>query len=286
MGIKHFFYWFKNQYSEHINGITYDEKLSKVTPIDVLMIDMNGIFHTAAQKIYEYGDYKRNKRLLCKKRKTENKDILVYQEVCHILTTLVDIVCPRKRLVLCVDGPAPISKQNQQRQRRYVSARSKTCEDDFDSTCITPGTKFMDMLTKYIDEFIKIKIKNDENWKKIEVMFSNEKVPGEGEHKLINFIREYKVEDDIYCIHGLDADLIMLSLATHLPNFFILREDRMKNELLAVNIGNIRKQLVLDLKWKETKYKFNEEKAINDFILLCFMTGNDFLPHIPSLEIF
>lgn len=285
MGIKHFFYWFKNQYPGYINGLTYEQKLSSVTPIDVFMIDMNGIFHTAAQKVYEYGDYKRNKRLLCKKRKIENKDIHVYQEVCQIITRLVDIVCPRKCVVLCVDGPAPISKQNQQRQRRYVSARSKTSDDDFDSTCITPGTKFMDSLTSYIHEFIKIKVEKDANWKNIEVIFSNEKVPGEGEHKLINFIREYNQKDDIYCIHGLDADLIMLSLATHLPNFFILREDRMKNELLSVDIGSIYKQLVEDLRWKETNYKFNEEKAINDFVLLCFMTGNDFLPHIPSIEI-
>lgn len=286
MGIKHFFYWFKNQYSEHIDGIKSDQTLSEITPIDIFMIDMNGIIHNATQKVYEYGEYKRNKRLL-KQRSTvfENRDEKVFLTVCTQIDTLVRIVCPRKKLLLCIDGPAPISKQNQQRQRRYVSVREKNNNNGFDSTCITPGTKFMDLLSKYIDNYIKCKIQTDDLWSNIEILFSNEKVPGEGEHKLINFIREYNIKDDIYCIHGLDADLIMLSLATHLPNFFILREDRMKNELLCVNIGSIYNRLVEDLRWKETKFKFVSDKAINDFILLCFMTGNDFLPHIPSIEI-
>eukprot|EP01053_Blabericola_migrator_P001119 Blabericola_migrator_1__1118@NODE_1286_length_4894_cov_92_707479_g390_i1_p1_GENE_NODE_1286_length_4894_cov_92_707479_g390_i1NODE_1286_length_4894_cov_92_707479_g390_i1_p1_ORF_typecomplete_len1495_score247_07XRN_N/PF03159_18/4_2e78XRN_M/PF17846_1/4e77SH3_12/PF18129_1/9_6e03SH3_12/PF18129_1/1_2e08S1like/PF14444_6/0_24S1like/PF14444_6/2_5e03_NODE_1286_length_4894_cov_92_707479_g390_i14094239 len=55
-------------------------------------------------------------------------------------------------------------------------------------------------------------------------------VPGEGEHKIAEFIRSLKSQQDYppnlsHCIHGLDADLIMLSLMSHEPLFTLLREE-------------------------------------------------------------
>jgi len=289
MGIKHFFYWFKRQFSHNIYKLKKNQVFGDVdVDVDNLMIDMNGIFHQSTQKIYKYGNCKPRKRLLRKHKINPSATrIKVFKDVCETVRIIFNIVKPNKRIILCVDGPAPLGKQNQQRQRRFRSAMERKDTTSFDSNCITPGTKFMDYLTKYIDRYIRLQVSNDPRWKNIEVVFSSEKVPGEGEHKIINYIRHHGVKTETYCIHGLDADLIMLALGTHLPNFYIFREDLYdpRNAYFCINIGKIHNELAENIRWRSDKHVFSVERAINDFIFLCFTVGNDFLPHIPSIEI-
>ena len=292
MGIKHFFIWYRNNFSNNIKKLKNGQTCKSINVnIDNLMIDLNGIFHTAAQKVYKYGNFKPQKRFLGYKKPKKvsalKLQLQVFKEVTQEIEILLDTCIPKKRLVLCVDGPAPISKQNQQRQRRFRSSKEASKDCPFNSNCITPGTKFMDYLSKYIDWYLKKKISTEKKWQNIEIIFSSEKCAGEGEHKIINFIRNYGDLFESYCICGLDADLIMLSLATHMPRFYILREDLYdrSNRYLCLNIGRTRGDLIKKLKWESKEHKFNPEYAINDFVFLCFTTGNDFLPHIPSIEI-
>lgn len=300
MGIKHFWNWYKTNFNKNIKKLGKGQKFSDTNVvIDNLMIDLNGVFHASTQKIYEYGTHKPNNSLLGKKIVKKSigsfkTQIKVFEDICNNIEKLLLLVNPQKRLILCVDGPAPLSKQNQQRQRRFKAVVDKNDEEftKFDSNCLTPGTKFMDYLTKYIDWYIRKSISSNPIWKNIEIIFSNEKSPGEGEHKIINYMRFYGDKNDSYCIHGLDADLIMLALGTHLPKFWILREDMYdpKNEFFILDIGSTRNELSFLMNWEINSEKkdcipFNHTYAINDFIFMCFMVGNDFLPHVPSLEI-
>lgn len=50
----------------------------------------------------------------------------------------------------------------------------------------------MKKINQYIDFFIKRKLHEDPLWKDLEVFFSPSTVPGEGEHKIMDFIRKLK----------------------------------------------------------------------------------------------
>lgn len=280
MGIKHFFRWFKLNFESSITQLKKNQSLS--FPLDNLLLDLNGIIHNSAQKIYKYGNHAPNSRLLGKPYivyTSLKKQLELFEDICLCIEKLFLLTKPQKRLVIAIDGVAPLSKQNQQRQRRFKTSK-ENCTDDkkFDSNCISAGTQFMAHLSKYIDWFLRKKLSEDIRYEKIEVIFSNDRCEGEGEHKLLNFIRKYGDKEDSFMIYSADADLIMLALASHFPKFYLLRDETYTPdiEFNVVDIAYFSSQLIR---------KMEIDTAIDDFILICFMVGNDFLPNIPSIEI-
>lgn len=163
------------------------------------------------------------------------------------------------------------------------------------------------------------------------MIISDSTVPGEGEHKIMEFIRSQRASPDHdpntrHVIYGLDADLIMLGLGTHEPHFRVLREDVFAQEARAktckicgqkghraeectgkakeksgefdekshaaplkpfvwLHVSILREYLEVELQVPSQGFKFDLERAIDDWVFMCFFVGNDFLPHLPSLEI-
>ncbi len=291
MGIPGFFAWLRKNVP-FIIAKTREKKIDFHAPVDVLCLDMNGIFHEACQKVYKYGNYAEIKSKFHPQPAPLPEKVMrkrVFAEIGRMVDELIHRVRPRKSLLIMIDGPAGMAKQSQQRQRRY---RNKPGEE-FDSNCISPGTEWMDHLSKYLDYLIRVRVTESRAWQKLQIIFSSEKVPGEGEHKLIRYIRRHPDPSLVYVMYGLDADLIMLCLSVQnrmsqglqAPQFYILRDDNYDHNpetKFLVNINLLRRYLYENLCWG---LECSPKRLINDFVFLCFMLGNDFLPHFPSIDL-
>ena len=150
MGIYNFFTWFKKNFSNEISFIPFLNNVDK--DIDIFMIDLNGIIHNSAQKIYKYGKFNREQtpRLLSNNLPIPDSnmnEINIFKDITKTLNILFNKINPKSKFIVCIDGPAPMAKQYQQRKRRF---KNNSTEMNFDPNCITPGTEFMDNLSRYI----------------------------------------------------------------------------------------------------------------------------------------
>jgi 5'-3' exoribonuclease 1 len=155
----------------------------------------------------------------------------VWADIMRGIDDIVHMVKPRKLILLALDGVAPRAKMNQQRARRFNKEKESKGSKNFDTNQISPGTDFMHKLGLQLEWFVKYKLNTDPLYQNCErVVLSDTSVPGEGEHKMLDYIRNLKLNPTYdpntrHCFYGSDADLIMLSLLTHEPHFTIIREE-------------------------------------------------------------
>lgn len=222
------------------------------------------------------------------------------QLVIAYIKQLTTIVKPVETLYIAVDGVAPMAKIRQQRTRRFKSAVQATEEakaralakgvpyvptQRWDTNSITPGTIFMANLSKALRAYAST------NPKKIVVSPADE--PGEGEQKIMEYVRLKKPSDVV--VYGLDADLIVLSLwnsAIQSIQIDLFREEVEFNGMVKHDALGEEQFLYLDMKrLGETLYtKYMKEGQtiqtfITDFVGLMNILGNDFVPHGMSLKI-
>ena len=292
MGIPRFFYWLYKEYPEVLTKIQEKETLLKhKIKVDTYALDLNAIIHPICQSVFKYGQYENSKfqRMMHVNKneiKYPSKRVECYNKICEKIDELINIVNPEKKIILALDGTAGMSKQYQQRQRRYrFIIENPNIVREFDSNEITTGSVFMNELSQCIKEYIEYKIKND--WKKLDVYFSSEQVQGEGEHKIIHLIKQYSSFGS-YCVHSPDADLIMLSLSslcTHeFKKCYIIRDNIYQHvycKYFVVDV-NMFSDIIIN-KFKNFSINIKKQHYISDFVLYCLFFGNDFLPENPLM---
>ena len=249
--------YFKTLVSEYSDTIL---KKDKYNDIDSLFFDLNCLIHPSVRGL------------------TDEDEMIT--KILSDITKLIEYTGVKKLVYIAIDGIAPKGKMKQQRQRRFKSAleRKYSSDNSWNTNAISPGTYFMSKLNISLKAFIKTL--------KIKTILSDSDERGEGEHKILHYIKTNELSGKI-CIYGLDADLIMLSLVSKKNNIVLLRErteyniEKTENDYIYLKIDPLKDHIIDSLDIDQA----NKEQIINDYIFICFLLGNDFMNHIPSLNL-
>ena len=258
----------------------------RATKFHNLYMDCNSVIYDAVREIYN----------------TDLENSASYPHIlaliCSKIQGYIDQIRPSSNVYIAFDGVAPLEKMEQQRKRRYLNdfLEKNGCVEKTSgiNTClITPGTRFMKYLSKYVYEHPF----TAPDGAKIIISASDQR--GEGEHKLFQHIRDFKDEHlgQNTVIYGLDADLLMLSIFhKKMTTFYVFRETPEYAKSLNMDLKGDDGHL-LDINglcvsiFKEMKMPLDEKAGItldtriHDYAFLCFLLGNDFMPRRPEIDV-
>jgi 5'-3' exonuclease len=271
MGVPRVFQWIVKKYPKTFTKTKKD--------CSYLCYDVNGLLHPCVRKsIQECGKFDLNhiSRLVREK-----------------MLELAAICKPSKGIYICIDGVAPVAKMLQQRYRRFKTVYDKEVEHkiyskhgqstpfSWDTNAITPSTEFMGHMNKLFSE---ISAEIGTIYPSCEIYYSDSDSPGEGEHKIMEKLRtiQYSSSDSIY-IHGLDADLIFLSIGLEKDNIYLMREG--EDSIGYLDISALKSNLFLEIQ-ALSKIKLERLNVEKDFMVISYFLGNDFLPQVFSLDVY
>jgi 5'-3' exonuclease len=225
-------------------------------------------------------------------------------EVCSYLTHIWKSAGSPSNTFIALDGVVPYAKIKQQRFRRFKGgaepqgasggaepqgasggesggAWGGAFGTQWDKNAITPGTQFMASMAASLKEAGKA-----HGW-----IISDTDEPGEGEHKVLQWLLKGPLVKGPVVVYGLDADLILLcliagdKLGPEYP-IYLLREamafgklvrTETNVELCFFQISTLSESLQKESKWTREQFY--------DYIFGMSFCGNDFLPTGLSLRI-
>ena len=276
MGIPAYFSFLVKNYPRILKNVSHFEK----SQIHNLLLDSNSIIYEAVQcNINNYDDFDSSQLF-------EDKIIL---DVIIKIEEYIKFINASDLVYITFDGVAPLAKMKQQRIRRHKGVFLSNTESKWNKNKITPGTEFMDNLSIKINKHF-INKEKKYNVKKILVSSSDEF--GEGEHKIMEYLRNNEDQNKTSVIYGLDSDLIMLSIfhIKYCKDIYIFREaPAFMNSSIPKDLLNDDSIYFLDINYLMVsilnELQVTDKHRVYDYVFFCFFLGNDFLPHFPALNI-
>jgi len=309
------------------------KRLSELQCIHNLYLDCNGmIYDVVRQMQYTPGT-------------KDAYEAELLQRICDSIDACIAILRPSNLVFVAFDGVAPVAKLNQQRERRYKSwylgemeaqrrrtlvAKVEAPKPAWNTSAITPGTQFMRALHDKLAQHYQTTpstatttpstttttpsttttttTTTTETSTSPKIIVSSSNEPGEGEHKLFEYIREHAAEhaDQVTVIYGLDADLIMLCMShLHISRgIYLYRETPEFVKSINVTLDEKERYYMdipefADATVENLRFPTPLPQGVGgmlgvwgalvapqlDYIFMCFMLGNDFMPHFPALNI-
>jgi 5'-3' exonuclease len=310
MGVPGFFKWLLDNKKKLKSKNLIRDNINK--KVKYLMLDTNCLLHPCVNTIKDNLKKDNLKKDNLKKDNNKSREQIENNIFLLIETRIIDMIekVNPEYIYIAIDGVAPIAKILQQRQRRHrylydtqIKLKYDNLNEKIDNITtdeivrddgitvsripissieLTPGTEYMERINERMIELVK-KIGEE---KKIKYVYSSYHVEGEGEHKILQYIRKNVKSEETIVIYGLDADLLFLALSLGIENnLYIMREKAIfQNKTLEIEIEN------------EVSYNYVEINELhlminklniktNDFIMLCYLVGNDFIPGLLTTDI-
>ena len=313
MGVPSFFAWWASHCPERI--------LFQTMPYEdvVLYLDFNGAIHPAVRNDTTIEYQHMPAAVLAYLDK-----IIKYVRPKEVWLA-IDGVAPVAKMSQQRERRFKSAKEAKHKRELAIECKQPIREVPIDFNMISPGTEFMYSLEEYLVSQIQENTGKGMKWHGIKFTISGSCIPGEGEHKIMDEIRARRAKGLKHnnCIYGLDADLLFLALLND-PDCMIVRENvqfRLREELGFDPI--IYPYIYLDIKELRTcicellgpscsidslermKFRFNRKvldsdlpdpattrrdlsdpkRIIQDYVYICFLMGNDFIPRLPCLKI-
>lgn len=262
---------------------------------EYLFMDYNAFIYPSSREYLKTISYDKFQKMTVSKREQAIADFVVKKTIQYVKE-----LNPSKLLYLAIDGPAPRGKMKLQRSRRYKALmRERYVEKlrkEFDikddistlwsTNSLSPGTSQMEKISKGL----KIAAKKKQ-FGNITVIIDDYSIPGEGEHKILQYIKMLETENskDKLVVYSPDADMIILCLQYE-GDIYNIRErdpkrkedkelypsDEVKNIIFSVNKyrSALKNEIAIN------KSDIDEFKLARDIMFITFFIGNDFVKAI------